>query len=217
MAEGSGGAMEIQSQNLRPFHNLRQCLYPDSFLADPSASEQLLRLVYDELRQLVAAKLASEELGNTLQLTALVHEAYPRLVDEDNQLDCKNRRHFFGVAAEAMRRILIERARQKASIKRGGDLRRIDVDDNLIIDDRASDDLLGLDEAPTELESHDAEATQLVKLRYFAGHSRQDAAEAMQIGPSPRFLVHAECEIFQYLAFSKEGPGAMKRKRYSEE
>src|SRR5262249_48176604 len=148
---------------------------------DVLAGEQLLELVYDELRKLAAAQLAREEPGHTLQPTALVHEAYLRLLGEKSDFGVNNLRYFFAAAAEAMRRVLIERARQKATLKRGGKLKRVDLDDDLIVDESAPTDLIGLDEALSELEGHDAQAAELVKLRYFAGLSHQDAATAMQL------------------------------------
>jgi RNA polymerase sigma factor (TIGR02999 family) len=148
---------------------------------DPAASEHLLPLVYDELRRLAAARLANEKPGQTLQATALVHEAYLRLISAQADRDWDSRGHFFAAAAEAMRRILVERARRRASVKHGGGRRRLVLDDQLIVDDEPGDELLALDEALAELERHDTQAAQLVKLRYFAGLSHQDAAEAMKI------------------------------------
>jgi RNA polymerase sigma factor (TIGR02999 family) len=150
---------------------------------DPSASEALLPLVYEELRKLAAARLANESPGQTLQTTALVHEAYLRLVSGERVPEWEGRRHFFGAAAEAMRRILVEQARRKQSIKHGGKLRRIDLDDQSFVDDeRHRDELLALDEALTELARHDPRAAQVVNLRYFAGMSLNDIADVMQIG-----------------------------------
>src|SRR6266478_4855704 len=119
---------------------------------DPSAAEQLLPLVYDELRQLAAQKLAQEKPGQTLDATALVHEAYLRLVDVDQAQHWNSRGHFFAAAAEAMRRILIENARRKKRPKHGGDRRRIDLDDALSVAAAPADDLLALDEALSRLE-----------------------------------------------------------------
>jgi RNA polymerase sigma factor (TIGR02999 family) len=148
---------------------------------DPSAADELLPLVYEELRKLAAARLAQEGPGQTLQTTALVHEAYLRLVSSEHATEWESRRHFFAAAAVAMRRILIDRARRKASVKHGGAVRRLDIDEQLLVDDRQRAELLALDEALDELEQHDARAAELVKLRYFAGLSHQDAAAAMQI------------------------------------
>src|SRR5262249_33560417 len=122
---------------------------------DPQASEQLLPLVYDELRKLAALRMAEEAPGQTLQATALVHEAYLRLVDVDKAQHWDNRGHFFMAAAEAMRRILVEQARQKGSLKRGGNARRINLDDLAPASSELSDDLVALDDALNELEQHD--------------------------------------------------------------
>src|SRR5262245_3866910 len=134
---------------------------------DPHAAEQLLPLVYDELRQLAAQKLAQENPGQTLQATALVHEAYLRLVDVEKAQHWDSRGHFFAAAAEAMRRILIDNARRKHRSKRGGDHVRLDLDAVEVAAPKASDDLLALEEALNLLAEHDAQAAELVKLRYF--------------------------------------------------
>ena len=137
---------------------------------DPAAADQLLPLVYAELRQLAAAKLAHEKPGQTLQATALVHEAYLRLVDQTTPQQWDNSRHFFAAAAESMRRILIERARQKQSLKGGGGHQRVDLDAVVpAVLPMACDDLLGLDEAIRKLERQDPRKAELVKLRFFAG------------------------------------------------
>jgi RNA polymerase sigma factor (TIGR02999 family) len=143
---------------------------------DPQAAEQLLPLVYDELRKLAAQKLAREAPGQTLQATALVHEAYVRLVG-DQHFD--GRGHFFAAAAEAMRRILVDAARRKKRLKRGGERKRLDLDQLEVADEAISDDLLALDEALTRLAEADPSAAELVKLRYFAGLSTPQAAEAL--------------------------------------
>jgi RNA polymerase sigma factor (TIGR02999 family) len=148
---------------------------------DPSAAEQLLPLVYDELRILAAANLAREKPGQTLQATALVHEAYVRLVDVDQVQHWNSRGHFFAAAAEAMRRILINRARDKLRLKRGGDRRRIDFDSLQLATDCPSETLLTVDETLQQLAVEDAEAAELVKLRFFAGLSLTDSAQAMGI------------------------------------
>jgi RNA polymerase sigma factor (TIGR02999 family) len=151
---------------------------------DPHAAAQLLPLVYDELRQLAAQRLAREKSGQTLQATALVHEAYLRLVDVEQVQHWNSKGHFFGAAAEAMRRILVERARLRATRKRGGSLRRVNLDVAVeqFNTDEGEDDLLALDEALADLELHDPNAAGLVKLRYFAGMSHQQAAEALGLG-----------------------------------
>ena len=149
---------------------------------DPSAAEQLLPLVYDELRKLAAAKLVHEKLGQTLQATALVHDAYIRLVDVEKAQHWDSRGHFFAAAAEAMRRILVENARRHASVKRGGEANRVELDERTLICEERTFDLLALDEALRKLEEHDPEAGQLVKLRFFAGLEHQAAADAMGLG-----------------------------------
>jgi len=149
---------------------------------DGQTAERLLPLVYDELRKLAAAKLANEKPGQTLQATALVHEAYIRLVDQTTPQRWENARHFFGAAAEAMRRILVERARQKCSLKRSGHHKRVDLDaDEPIILPIACDDILGLEEALQKLEQTDARKAELVKLRFFAGLTVVQAAQALGI------------------------------------
>jgi RNA polymerase sigma factor (TIGR02999 family) len=148
---------------------------------DPAAAAQLLPLVYDELRKLAAAKLAHEKPGQTLQATALVHEAYLRLVDVDKAQDWDTRRHFFAAAAEAMRRILIEKARSKGRLKRGGVALQVDLDENDWVTATTPDQLLAVDEALSRLALEDQAAAEVVKLRYFAGMSVDEAAEALGI------------------------------------
>lgn len=148
---------------------------------DPSAAEQLLPLVYEELRRLAAAKMASERDDHTLQATALVHEAYLRLVDVDKAPHWNSRGHFFAAAAEAMRRILINRARDKGRLKRGGDRQRFDLESLQLATDCPSETLLAVDEALQQLAVEDSEAAELVKLRFFAGLSLTDSAQAMGI------------------------------------
>lgn len=148
---------------------------------DPSAANQLLPVVYDELRRLAAQRLAHEKPGQTLQATALVHDAYVRLVDVDAAQHWNSRGHFFGAAAEAMRRILIENARRKRQDKRGGDRRKVSLDDADLAIPESAVDLLALDEALDRLQQRDAVAAKLVKLRYFAGLTMPQAAEALGI------------------------------------
>jgi RNA polymerase sigma factor (TIGR02999 family) len=148
---------------------------------DSTAASQLLPLVYEELRKLAAQRLVHEKPGQTLQATGLVHEAYLRLVDTDQTEHWNGRGHFFAAAAEAMRRIIIENARRKQQVGRGGDHRRISIDSLQIADDAISDDLLALDESLGRLEAHDPTAAQLVKLRYFAGMTVHEAAESLGI------------------------------------
>jgi RNA polymerase sigma factor (TIGR02999 family) len=149
---------------------------------DPQAADGLLPLVYDELRRLAAHKLAQEKPGQTLQATALVHEAYLRLVDQGGERPWNNRVHFLAAAAEAMRRILIDRARNRKRLKRGGCRRRQDLDlGSLLDDDAPADDLIDLDEAIVRLKGIDAEAAALVNLRLFAGLTMEQAASALGI------------------------------------
>jgi RNA polymerase sigma factor (TIGR02999 family) len=146
---------------------------------DPHAADQLLPLVYSELRKLAAQKLAQEKPGQTLQATALVHEAYLRLVDSDKVQNWNGRGHFFAAAAEAMRRILINRARDKARQKRGGGRRGLDLEDIADPTTASDEDLLDLDDALERLASAHPECAKLVKLRFFAGLSLGDAAAAL--------------------------------------
>jgi RNA polymerase sigma factor (TIGR02999 family) len=148
---------------------------------DPSAAEQLLPLVYDELRKLAAQKMAQEKPGQTLQATGLVHEAYIRLVDVDKAQHWDSRGHFFAAAAEAMRRILVENARRKLRIKRAGEQRRLDLDDADLLTNMPPDELVMLDDAIETLAAHDHLAAELVKLRYFVGLSVEDVAEALGV------------------------------------
>jgi len=150
---------------------------------DPAAAEQLLPLVYDELRQLAAQRLAEEKPGQTLQATALVHEAYLRLVDVEKAQQWNSRGHFFAAAAEAMRRILVDNARRKQSQKRGGDRVRLDLDPFAAATSECLDDVLDIDAALVGLAGADPQAAQLVKLRYFAGLSIPQAAAALGISP----------------------------------
>jgi RNA polymerase sigma factor (TIGR02999 family) len=148
---------------------------------DPSAADQLLPLVYEELRKLAAAKLAHEKPGQTLQATALVHDAYLRLVDVERAQHWDSRGHFFGAAAEAMRRILLNRARDKASLKRGGDRHKIDFVQIEVALDTRPEELIALDEAIQLLADEDPTSAELVKLRFFAGLSHTDAATSLGI------------------------------------
>jgi RNA polymerase sigma factor (TIGR02999 family) len=168
---------------------------------DPAAAEQLLPLVYDELRRLAAQKLAREPSGLTLQPTALVHEAYIRLVGRDQGKGWDGRGHFFAAAAEAMRRIMIDRARSKATTKRGGGLQRVDIEQASVADDGRAAELLALDDALTELELHDPQAARLVKLRYFAGLSHQQAARALGVSrrAADRLWALARAWLYQRL------------------
>jgi len=148
---------------------------------DPHAAEQLLPLVYEELRKLAAQKLTQEKPGQTLQATALVHEAYLRLVDVEQAQHWNSRGHFFAAAAEAMRRILVESARRKRAEKHGGALRRVNLDHGDAVAMAPPADLLALDEALERLTRHDSQAAQVVKLHCFAGLSIEQVAEALNL------------------------------------
>jgi RNA polymerase sigma factor (TIGR02999 family) len=150
---------------------------------EPHAAEQLLPLLYDELRHLAAHRLSHELPGQTLEPTALVHEAYLRLVGDKEKKDWGGRDHFFAAAAEAMRRILVENARRKRSLKRGGDRRRQALEQAELLAPEPREDLIALDEALTELEAADPEAAKLVQLRYFSGLSIPSAAKVLAISP----------------------------------
>jgi RNA polymerase sigma factor (TIGR02999 family) len=148
------------------------------------ATERLLPLVYEELRKLAAQKLAHEKPGQTLQATALVHEAYLRLVDTEKAQHWNSRGHFFAAAAEAMRRILVEEARKRRRLKRGGDRQRLDLDALQLRVPEAADELLALDEALADLAQKHPDKSELVKLRYFAGLTVAEAAQALGISTS---------------------------------
>ena len=148
---------------------------------DPRAAEQLLPLVYDELRRLAAQRMAQEKPGQTLQATALVHEAYLRLVDTEKAQHWDSRGHFFAACAEAMRRILIEGARRKRRIKHGGLLRRVDLAEDDRAEDASEDYLLALDEALPRLAAEDAVAARVVEPRFFAGLSREQIADVLRL------------------------------------
>jgi RNA polymerase sigma factor (TIGR02999 family) len=151
---------------------------------DPTAAEQLLPLVYDELRKLAAQRLTQEKPGQTLQATALVHEAYLRLVDGKQAQNWNSRGHFFAAAAEAMRRILVDNARRKKSAKVGGQLDRVELNDAHLVASDRDVDLIALDEALEKLAALEPRKAQLVKLRFFAGLSVEQAAEALGISAS---------------------------------
>jgi RNA polymerase sigma factor (TIGR02999 family) len=155
---------------------------------DPVAAGELLPLVYDELRKLAAAKLGQEKAGQTLQATALVHEAYLRLVNDGDVHRWDTRGHFFSAAAEAMRRILVDQARRKMSIKHGGELHRLPLNEVELETEHDAEELLALDEALTSLAQANPDAAKLVHLRYFAGLTMDQAAELLAI--SPRSAYH---------------------------
>jgi RNA polymerase sigma factor (TIGR02999 family) len=177
---------------------------------DPQATEQLLPLVYDELRKLAAQKLAKEKPGQTLQATALVHEAYLRLLDPEHTENWNSRGHFFSAAAEAMRRILIDNSRRHRRPKHGGDRKQIPLDAiALPVEDRFHD-LLALDEALNELARQEPLKAELVKLRYFAGLSVEEAAACLGISPITAKRYWAVARAWLYAALSDNeatGPG----------
>ena len=166
---------------------------------DPDASERLLPLVYDELRKLAAHKLAREKAGQTLQATALVHEAYLRMVCPGDDQHWHTRGHFFAAAAEAMRRILVENARRKRSVKHGGSLVRHDLDDIQLAAPEICEDLEALDEALTRLSEKDPVKAELVKLRHFAGLTIEEAAQALGISitTANRYWAYARAWLHQ--------------------
>jgi RNA polymerase sigma factor (TIGR02999 family) len=166
------------------------------------ASEELLPLVYDELRKLARDRLRHEPAGQTLQATALVHEAWMRLVDQSAAPGWEGRGHFFAAAAEAMRRILVENARRKNRLKRGGDRDREDLDEAAIAAPESDDRLLDLDRALELLQKHDPRKAQLVKLRYFAGLTLEQAATALGIGTSTadRDWAYAKAWLFREMS-----------------
>ena len=162
---------------------------------DRAASDELLPLVYQELRKLAEAKLAHEKPGQTLQATALVHEAYVRLVDQAEPQKWDGRGHFFAAAAEAMRRILVDRARRKQAQKHGGLFIRVGLENMELANESDDEQMLALDEALRKLERHDPMKAELVKLRYFAGLTNAQAAEALGIGVSTaiKYWSYARC------------------------
>jgi RNA polymerase sigma factor (TIGR02999 family) len=174
---------------------------------DPTAAAQLLPLVYDELRQLAAQKLTHEKPGQTLDATALVHEAYLRLVDTDQAQSWDNRRHFFAAAAEAMRRILIDNARRKHSPKHGGGRHRLDLDSALSLPEPRQD-LLALDEALSRLADKQPLKAELVKLRFFAGLTMPEAAQALGISlaTAERYWTFARSWLYAELAEDDTSP-----------
>lgn len=175
---------------------------------DPTAAERLIPLVYDELRKLAVQMLAREEPGQTLQATALVHEAYLRLVGDGPERHWDGRRHFFAAAAEAMRRILIDRARNRRRQKRGGDRRRVRIDLDALLVDPPGDDLLALDEALEALAREDPEGAELVRLRAFAGLTIGEAAEVLGIGrrTADRYWAYARAWLCDALSGDESAP-----------
>jgi RNA polymerase sigma factor (TIGR02999 family) len=173
---------------------------------DPRAAEQLLPLVYDELRKLAAQRLAREKPGQTLQATALVHEAYLRLVDTDKVRHWNSRGHFFAAAAEAMRRILVEQARRKGREKHGGGGQRVTIDGLELAVELPVADLLPLDEALTTLAGRDAQAARLVQLHCFAGLSIEEAAEVLGLSPRTAYRDWAFARAWLYRALRGTEP-----------
>jgi len=170
---------------------------------DAHAAEQLLPLVYDELRKLAAQKLAQESPGQTLQATALVHEAYLRLVDVEKVQRWDSRGHFFAAAAEAMRRILINQARDKQRVKRGGGWRRVDLDSLAVVDDASPEDLLALDAALDQLVEQNKVCADLVKLRFFSGLTQEQAAACLGISRRTANRYWAFARVWLYDTLSK--------------
>jgi RNA polymerase sigma factor (TIGR02999 family) len=168
---------------------------------DPQAAERLLPLVYNELRRLASRRLEREAPGQTLQATALVHEAYLRLVACDPSRRWDNRGHFFAAAAEAMRRILVDRARDRRRLKRGGQRGRVDLDLGSVLLDAPGEDLLDLDEALTDLGRDDPLCARLVALRFFAGLTQAEAADALGMGrrTADRHWAYARAWLYERL------------------
>ncbi len=178
---------------------------------DPRASDALLALVYNELRKLAAARMAAESGSVTLQPTALVHEAYIRLVGDGNPAACRwdSRGHFFGAAAEAMRRILIDKAREKHALKRGGGWRKIDLDPSRLTLDTVPPEIVDLDDAINRLAAEEPRLAELVKLRFFAGLTHREAAEVMgiPISTADRQWAYARAWLFRYLKSAEAAAG----------
>jgi RNA polymerase sigma factor (TIGR02999 family) len=177
---------------------------------DPKAADQLLPLVYRELRRLAARRLAREAPGQTLQATALVHEVYLRLMDPVRPHGWESRGHFFAAAAEAMRRILVERARRKRRLKYGGDRRRIGLDEGMLSIESPVDDILAIDEALEQLALVDRPAAELVKLRYFAGLTTEEAAEILGLSARSAYRnwAYARAWLFRRLQRGDVTPGS---------
>ena len=173
---------------------------------DSSASENLLPLLYDELRRLASQKLANERPGQTLQATALVHEAYLRLVDVEKAQHWNSRGHFFAAAAEAMRRILVDKARRKNTDKHGGAWARVEIPDMESMTGSKSDNFLALDEALTKFANEEPDKAELVKLRYFTGLTVEEAADAMGISrtTASRYWTYARVWLFAELSDEDE-------------
>jgi RNA polymerase sigma factor (TIGR02999 family) len=173
------------------------------------AADELLPLVYEELRKLATQKMAHEQLGQTLQPTALVHDAWLRLVGAENPVFA-NRSHFFAAAAEAMRRILIERARRRRAVRHGGGLERVDFDEMPIASPSEDDELLDLSDALDQLSKKHKTEADLVKLRYFVGMTLEEAAKALDISPrtADNYWAHARAWLFKEINISRNRPSA---------
>jgi len=186
-------------------NNLTQAL-AEAASGDPQAAEKLLPLVYDELRRLAAIQLAREKPGHTLQATALVHEAYLRVVTPGGEPAWANRRHFFAAAAEAMRRILVESARRKKRLRHGGDRERVDLGENELPIKGPREDIIELDEALEQLAVEEPEKAELVKLRFFAGLDEQEAADVLGISrtTAARHWAYARAWLYDRLREPKE-------------
>jgi RNA polymerase sigma factor (TIGR02999 family) len=169
---------------------------------DPAAADELLPLVYDELRKLAAARLAQESPGQSHQATALVHDAYLRLVGVESEQHWNSRGHFFAAAAEAMRRIIVERARHRGRLKRGGARQRVDLDSACLIELPPSLDVIALDEALTKMAETEPDKVNLVKLRFFAGLTMPQAAEALgvSLATAERHWTFAKAWLYSELA-----------------
>ena len=180
-------------------------------LGDPEAAEQLLPLVYDELRKLAAAKLSNEQPGQTLQATALVHEAYVRLVDQTSPQQWDGRGHFFAAAAESMRRILVERARQRNAEKYGGKLDRVELSDSDLISRNSPEEILALDDALDVLAKQEADAAELVKLRIFADFSVEEAGKLLDMSRATayRHWTYARAWLKTQMSFGDGDSGDM--------
>jgi RNA polymerase sigma factor (TIGR02999 family) len=167
---------------------------------DPQAAEHLLPLIYDELRKLAAARLAAEKPGQTLQPTALVHEAYVRLVGSDATSQWNGRGHFFAAAAEAMRRILVESARRKARVRHGGQRERVSLPEQVPGPPASDEDVLAVSEALDQLAATDSQAAELVKLHYFAGLTFEQAAAVLGVSPRKAYTVWAFARAWLFRA-----------------
>jgi RNA polymerase sigma factor (TIGR02999 family) len=172
---------------------------------DPKAADELLALVYEDLRRLAARRMSNEAAGHTLQPTALVHEAWMRLVDKDGQAQFQNRAHFFGAAAEAMRRILIDRARRKRAPRHGGDQQRVDIQELDLASPTDDEQLLAVNDALDKLAIEHKVEAELVKVRYFVGMTNEEAAEALGISPrtAKYYWTHARAWLFREIKASE--------------